>query len=190
MGKLYQELDATLQSFIAAQHLFFVATAPNSATAHLNLSPKGLDGFRVLGPNRVAYLDYNGSGVETIAHLRENGRIVFMFCAFQGSPKILRLYGRGRAIGPHEPEFLQLLPHFAPQLAVRSIILADLDRISDACGYGVPHFDYRGERDHAHKWAQHQGDDGIRRYQADRNAESIDGLPGLEWLDLDGSENG
>jgi hypothetical protein len=183
MAKVYAALDEDLVEFLMAQHVFFVATAPTGPLGHVNLSPKGLASFRVLAPNTVAYLDFNGSGVETIAHLRQNGRIVFMFCAFQGPPKIVRLYGKGRAIGPHEPEFSELLPRFSAELPARAIIQVTLERISDSCGYGVPRYRYEGERDQSMKWADKKGAAGIAAYQRQKNAESIDGLPGLPWLD-------
>jgi hypothetical protein len=182
MGTLYEEIDEQVTGFLRDQRMFFVATAPAGAEGHVNLSPKGLEAFRVLGPRRVGYVDYNGSGVETIAHLRENGRIVLMFCAFEGPPKIMRLHGKGRAVGPEEPEFTELLSSFSPLLAVRSIIVADISRIASSCGFGVPLYDYLGERDHAMKWAERKGEDGIASYQHEKNARSIDGLPGLAWI--------
>lgn len=181
MSKVFAELDPALTRFIEAQRVFFVATAPSDRAGHLNVSPKGLDGFRVLGPTRVAYLDYPGSGVETIAHLRDDGRIVVLFCAFEGPPKILRLYGRGRAVEPGEREFPELLARFSPQLPPRSVIVVELERIADACGYGVPLFTYEGERDQLPKWAARKGTAGVNAYQVQKNARSIDGLPGLAW---------
>ena len=138
MARTYLEIDETLSSFIQAQSVFFVATAPLDAKGHVHLSPKGLDTFRILGPRTVAYLDIFGSGVETIAHLREDGRIVMMFCAFQGAPKILRLHGRGRVFEPHEAEFAILQSHFPVYEGTRAIIVVEVSRISDSCGYGVP----------------------------------------------------
>src|SRR5262245_32572530 len=138
MGKLYAEIDERLRAFIEAQHVFFVATAPAGAGGHVNLSPKGLDTFRILGPSQIGYLDYVGSGAETIAHLRENGRIVVMLCAFEGAPRIVRLHGRGRVLEPQDPEFAALRPRFPAETPARALICVDLERIGDSCGYGVP----------------------------------------------------
>lgn len=184
MGKLHAGIEGTLREFIEAQHVFFVATAPAGAGGHVNLSPKGLDTFRVLGPRAVAYLDYPGSGVETIAHLRENGRITLMVCAFAGPPKIVRLHGRGRAVEPNHPEFPALFAHFSESVSrVRAIIAVEVSRISDSCGYGVPLYAYRGEREQLFRWAEKQGEAGLVEYQREKNARSIDGLPGLEWTE-------
>src|SRR5712671_7872127 len=144
MGKVYQRVDGTLRDFLQAQHVFFDGTAPLGPDGHVNVSPKGLDGFRVLGPKRVAYVDHPGSGIETVAHLRENGRIVLMFCAFDGPPKIVRLYGRGRTVEPQDAEFSSLMAHFAPKAPARSIIHVDVDLIADSCGFGVPTYEYKG----------------------------------------------
>jgi hypothetical protein len=182
MGETLTEITPALNEFIARQHLFFVATAPAGSGGHVNVSPKGLDGFRVLGPTRVAYLDYPGSGVETIAHLRENGRIVLMFCAFDGPPKIVRLHGKGRTLEPRDPEFVELLPHFSNKLGVRSIIQIDVTRVSTSCGHGVPTFEYVGERDQLVRWGEKKGADGLELYQRTKNVTSIDGLPGLRWV--------
>src|SRR5437773_831919 len=139
MGKLHESISDRLAAFMLAQPVFFVATAPSATDGHVNLSPKGLGGtFAVLDPHRVAYLDYTGSGVETIAHLRENGRIVIMFCAFDGPPRIVRLQGRGRVVEPSQPDFREWRSRFPDADGVRSVIVAELDRISDSCGYGVP----------------------------------------------------
>jgi hypothetical protein len=179
MGKTLPALDDAATRFIQAQHMFFVASAPLDATGHVNLSPKGLDTFRVLSPTTVAYLDFNGSGVETIAHLKENGRIVLMFCAFQGPPNILRLYGHGRAVEAHEPEFNDLAVHFPAYESVRSIIVAELTRITDSCGYGVPVFKYEGEREQLLAWARKTGAEGLKAYRQRKNRLSIDSLPGV-----------
>src|SRR3954447_20311467 len=138
MAKVFDGLDDKLTAFIAAQHMFFVATAPLSAEGPVNVSPKGLDTFRVLGPREVAYLDLVGSGVETVAHLRENGRITLMFCAFSGPPRILRLYGRGRVVQLGVPEWDRCVSHFPTRPSARSVVLVELERIADSCGYGVP----------------------------------------------------
>lgn len=179
MGQLYESLDAPLREFISAQRVFFVATAPLSADGHVNVSPKGLDSFRVLSPTRVAYADFTGSGVETIAHVRQNGRLTILFCAFAGPPKILRLYGRGRVVEPGDGEFTALLDLFAPAIAVRAFVLLDVTRIADSCGFAVPLFDYRGERDQLPRWCARKGESGLRAYRREKNARSIDGLPGL-----------
>jgi hypothetical protein len=176
---LLTEIDATLRKFIEAQPMFFVATAPLSAEGHLNLSPKGLDAFRILGPKQVAYVDVTGSGVETIAHLKENGRIIFMFCAFQGPPKIVRLHGHGRAIEPSVPEFAALAAHFPAYASVRSIIVADITRVADSCGYGVPLMKLEGTRQQHFAWAAKKGPDGLKTYRKEKNSRSIDGLPGV-----------
>jgi hypothetical protein len=184
VGKTYDEIDEGLRAFIEAQHMFFVATAPLSASGHVNVSPKGLDTLRVIDRHTVAYLDHIGSGSETIAHLRENGRIVLMFCAVQGSPKIVRLHGRGRAIEPGEAEFADLGRLFPAGPAVRSIIHVSVDRCSGSCGFGVPLFQYEGERTHLADWAARKGTDGLMQYQRDKNRRSLDDLPALRWTDL------
>jgi predicted pyridoxine 5'-phosphate oxidase superfamily flavin-nucleotide-binding protein len=179
MGRVRSEIDDAAREFIAAQHIFFVASAPLDSSGHVNVSPKGLDTFRVLGPNTVAYLDFHGSGVETIAHLKENGRIVLMFCAFQGPPDILRLYGQGRAVEPQQADFAALARHFSDCDNPRSIILVEVTRVQDSCGYGVPLFKYEGERTQLQGWARHRGAEGLKEYRAQKNSKSIDGLPGV-----------
>jgi hypothetical protein len=185
MGKTYDDLTDAHQAFIAAQHVFFVATAPRSDAGHVNLSPKGLATFAVLSPRSVAYLDYVGSGAETIAHLRENGRITFLFCAFDGPPKILRLYGRGRVVEPSDREFAALAERF-PNAdrgnGVRAVIVADLSRVADSCGFGVPLMTFTKDRTQLTDWALRKGAEGVRDYQRDKNARSIDGLPALAWV--------
>ena len=179
MGQVFEALDERLTDWIAGQHVFFVATAPLAADGLVNLSPKGLDTFAVLDEHRVAYLDLTGSGVETIAHLRENGRIVVMFCAFEGRPRILRLHGRGRAVLPGEPRFDELARCFAPRPGIRAVIEVDVARIADSCGYAVPLLDYRGERTQLDAWAAAKGPEKLDAYRAEKNAASLDGLPGL-----------
>jgi hypothetical protein len=178
MAKLYDSLE-DVRDFLLAQHLFFVGTAPLSPSGHVNLSPKGLDSFRILGEREVAYLDYPGSGVETIAHLRDNGRIVLMFCSFAGPPKIVRLWGRGHAVEPSDREFSDTIRHFEPRAIVRSVIRVRVERIGDSCGYGVPRYQYIGERQQLIRWADRKGEEGVRVYQRKKNQRSIDGLPGL-----------
>lgn len=180
MARDLDGIDDRLARFLARQHVFFVATAPRSDDGHLNLSPKGLDGtFAVLDPHTVAYLDLTGSGVETIAHLRQNGRIVVMFCSFEVPPRIVRLHGRGEPVVPDDPRFPSLLGAFPQHPGVRSVIRIDVARVADSCGFGVPLLRFEGERTQLDEWAERKGPDGIVRYQADKNAASIDGLPGL-----------
>jgi hypothetical protein len=178
MGKVFDGIDEKLAAWIGAQHLFFVATAPRES-GHVNLSPKGLDAFAVLGPRSVAYLDLVGSGAETIAHLRDNGRITFMFCAFQGLPRIVRCYGHGEVIEPGDAAYAGLAAHFPSYSSARAIIRAELSRIADSCGYGVPLYAYERERSHIADWADRKGAEGLRQYQLERNRESLDGLPAL-----------
>jgi hypothetical protein len=179
MGKVYEEIDERLTAFIQSQQMYFVATAPLAADGHVNLSPKGLDSFAILGPRTVAYLDLTGSGIETVAHVRENGRIVILFCALEGPPKLVRLHGCGEAITPEHPEFAGLVARFPEHRAVRSVVRVEVARISDSCGYGVPLYEYRGQREQLGAWAERKGD-AVAEYQRDNNARSIDGLPGLD----------
>jgi hypothetical protein len=180
MGKLHAALDADLQSWLAAQRVFFVATAPSGEAGHVNCSPKGGDSLRVLGPTTVAYVDRTGSGIETVAHVRQNGRIVIMFCAFDGAPRILRLHGRGDVVPAGDPRFASLLARFHTEsFGVRAIIVVELTRIADSCGFGVPLLRFDGERDLMSKWADKKGEAGLAAYVRDKNAASIDGLPGL-----------
>jgi hypothetical protein len=179
VGKLHAAIDGHLREFIEAQRMFFVGSAPLDRDGHVNVSPKGGDSFRILGPATVAYIDYTGSGVETIAHLRENRRIVVMFCAFEGPPNVVRLHGRGEVIEPHEAEFPALLRLFNPDPGVRAIIRIDVDRVSSSCGYAVPRCRYEGQRTQLAEWASHKGEDGLKKYRAEKNATSIDGLPAL-----------
>ena len=176
MGKVYDAITDDQRAFIAAQHMFFVATAPLSPDGHVNLSPKGLDCFRILTPNRVAYLDLTGSGNETSAHLRENGRITFMFCAFAGPPKILRLYGRGETVLPASSQWPELRSLFGDEPGVRQIIVAEISRVQTSCGFAVPTYEYLGHRDTLIKWSNAKGDDGLQTYRRERNSRSIDGL--------------
>ena len=180
MGRVFDEIDGELRSFIEGQRLFFVATAP-SFGGHVNLSPKGLDSFRIAGPRTVIYLDYVGSGAETIAHLRDNGRIAIMFCAFEGPPKIVRLQGRGEAVEPQDPDYTALRASFPSRVPARSIIRVSVDRISDSCGFGVPLYQFEGHRDRLEEWSNRKGERGLREYQETKNRTSIDGLPALRW---------
>ena len=177
MGAPTESISPELKAFIEAQHVFFVATAPLEAAGHVNLSPKGMNTFRVLGPSRVAYLDLTGSGNETAAHLHQNRRITFMFCAFDGKPTILRLYGRGRVIGPGSSEWAELSQLFPELPGARQIVLADVTRVQTSCGFGVPLMHFTADRDALAKWAEAKGEDGLRRYREQKNRRSIDGLP-------------
>jgi hypothetical protein len=178
MGKVYPEIDEKLAAWIEQQHLFFVATAPLAGDGHVNVSPKGdLRWFRILGPREVGYLDFVGSGAETIAHTRENGRIVVMFCAFDGPPRIVRLHGRASVLPPDDELAARFDP---PEHAVRSVIRIDVDRIADSCGYGVPLMRFDGMRTQQAAWQDKMvRSGGFDEYIAEKNAESIDGLPAL-----------
>lgn len=179
--KLHDDINDKLRRFIERQRMFFVATA--AAEGHVNVSPKGMTGtFAVLDPLRVAYLDYHGSGAETIAHLRENGRITLMFCAFEGPPNIVRLHGTGRVVPLTDPEFpsmLELFPDAPDRHGARSVIDVRVHRVSDSCGYSVPLMSYEGDRDVLLRWCERKDDDALARYRAEKNARSIDGLPAL-----------
>ncbi len=190
MGKVFDGVDARLKQWIAAQALFFVASAPLSEDGHVNVSPKGPIGtLRILDEHTAAYLDMVGSGAETIAHLRENGRLVIMLCAFSGPPRIVRLYGRGEVIQASDLRFPALYEACAfesagvPQ-ARRAIVRLEIDRVADSCGYGVPLMGYEGERPHAEAWAQKRlrvgGPAALQQYQREKNAVSLDGLPAVE----------
>ncbi len=190
MAKEFDAIDDHLRAWIARQSMFFVGTAPLSAAGHVNVSPKGPIGtLRVLGPRRVAYLDYSGSGAETVAHLRENGRIVVMFCAFEGPPKIVRLHGTGEPVWPGDPGFDDLLAEARfdelteVEEARRAIVVVDVTRISDSCGYGVPLMAYEGQRPHfdlsKRKRLRTEGSAAVVERQARRNATSLDGLPAV-----------
>jgi hypothetical protein len=163
--------------------MFFVATAPLAADGLVNLSPKGLDSFRILGPQSVAYLDLTGSGIETVAHLRENGRVVLMFCAFEGRPRIVRLQGVGRAFEPGDPDFERLRPQFPEVAGVRSIVRAEVRRIADSCGWGVPLYSFQGQRDQLVRFGEQLGPQKIREAQTHFNRRSLDGLPGLRAVE-------
>jgi hypothetical protein len=177
MGKEHDQITADHKAFIENQRMFFVCTAPLSAEGHINLSPKGFDCFRILSPSRVGYLDIVGSGNETSAHLLENGRITFMFCAFEGPPKILRLYGKGFSVLPGNNEWNELSKQFTILPATRQIIVADIFKVKSSCGFGIPLYDYKDERDHAFKWAENKGQEGLEEYKKEKNLVSIDGLP-------------
>lgn len=177
MAKFHPHITENIQAFIENQHLFFVATAPLSKDGHINLSPKGLDCFKVLGPNKVGYMDLISSGNETSAHTLENGRITFMFCSFDKVPNILRLYGRGTTVLPGDAEWEELSKHFTIYPSTRQLIVADITKVQTSCGYGVPLYDYTGERSIHFDWAEKKGEDGLKQYVEDNNLVSLDGLP-------------
>ena len=190
MSKVFEDgIDGRMAAWIARQRLFFVATAPSNG-GRVNLSPKGpIETLRVLGPHRVAYLDRIGSGAETAAHLRDDGRITIMLCAFEGPPRIVRLHGHGTFVAADDPIFGERLaaigldPLGLPEVN-RAIVDVEVERLSDSCGYGVPLMAYEGQRDQTARWAQtklrKQGPDALRRYVEERNATSIDGLPAFD----------
>jgi hypothetical protein len=179
MGRVSETIDDAARQFIAAQAMYFVATAPLSREGHINVSPKGLDTFRVLDATTVAYLDLTGSGVETIAQVRENGRIVVMFCAFQDAPKILRLYGRARVVEPAEAEFTSLRGLFPEFAGTRAIIVVAVQRVAESCGFGVPLLKYDGQREQLQASARSKGPQGLEKYRAEKKRASLDGLPGV-----------
>jgi hypothetical protein len=189
MGKIYDGIDEQLRDWIGRQSLFFVGTAPLAGDGRVNVSPKGpIGALRVLDDRTVAYLDVVGSGAETIAHLRENGRIVVMLCAFEGPPRILRLHGRGQVVAPDDQEFAELLERarfeeFTAEEAQRTVIVVDVERIADSCGYRVPLMSYEEKRPHMEAWAEKKlrvgGRRAIEDYKTEKNAVSIDGLPAL-----------
>lgn len=178
MGKLYDTIDADLERWIRCQKVFFVGTAPLSPDAHVNCSPKGGDTFRVLGRREVAYLDLTGSGIETIAHVQENGRIVIMFCAFEGTPKIVRLHGKAAVLYSSDPEFERLRMQFPSHAGARAIVKVAVTRISDSCGYAVPRLDFVEQRDVLDKWTDRKSPEELAAYRTAKNSTSIDGLPG------------
>lgn len=182
MGRTYEALQGRLLEFIASQPVFFVATAPLAAGGMVNCSPKGNRGeLVVLDGRRLAYLDQTGSGIETLAHLRENGRIVLMFCAFSGPPRIVRVHGRGRAVAVGDPGFAELARSFPGRIGVgaRAVVVVHVQRISDSCGYGVPLMELQGHRPQLDAWAERKGAEGIAAYREEKNRASLDGLPGL-----------
>jgi Pyridoxamine 5'-phosphate oxidase len=180
MGRVYESINDEWSDWISAQPVFFVATTTSGPDTHVNVSPRGLDTFRVLGPNRVAWLDLTGSGVETIAHLRADGRITLMFCSFGDLPDILRLYGHGRVLEPGDDRFEELRPRFPDMSGERAIIDVSVHRVASSCGFGVPRMDYVGPRDKLLVSAERKGPEKMAEYRKLKNARSIDGLPGLE----------
>lgn len=180
MAQAQDVIGVEMAAFIRRQHVFFVATAPLKGDGLINLSPKGLDTFEVLDDRTVAYLDLTGSGIETVAHVKENGRIVVMFCAFEGAPKIVRLYGRGEVLEAGTAAFEGLVGRFEARPGVRGIIRIHVQRTATSCGYGVPLMEYIGDRTVLEEWAVKKGEEGVRAYQAKKNRESLEGLTGLE----------
>jgi len=177
MGKTYERIDADIRAWVARQQLFFVGTAPTQSDGHINVSPKGLNALRILDDHTLAYVDVGGSGAETIAHVRENGRIVIMLCAFEGPPKIFRFYGRGDVHTPLDPDFSDLRQMFdLPDLGTRAIVKVNVTRIADSCGYGVPLFEYKKQRDSMQNWQASKGIEAIREGQVQKNLKSIDSI--------------
>lgn len=177
MGKIYSDISPGLAAWIQRQRMFFVATAPLSGDGHVNCSPKGLDSFRILDPLTVAYMDLTGSGAETAAHLQENGRIVLMFCAFEGPPKIVRLHGRGETVVPSSTGWPALSAQLPSHQSMRAIVRVRVERVSDSCGFGVPNMAYAGERDVIDRWVAAKGLANLPAYRQEKNSRSIDGLP-------------
>lgn len=179
MSETHEKIEPGLADWIQQQHVFFVATAPLSARGHVNTSPKGGEAFRILGPMEVAYQDYTGSGAETAAHLRENGRIVLMFCAMVGPPRVLRLHGLGKVVRPGEEGYGDLAARFPPNPGTRAYVHVRVERVSTSCGYSVPFHDFVKHRESLDRWAAQQGPDKLELYRAQKNQISIDGLPSL-----------
>ncbi len=179
MGKTYDKLDDKLIDFIKAQKLFFVASAPLSEEGHINVSPKGYDSLAVIDEKTVAYIDLGGSGIETQAHMRENGRITLMFCAFDGPANIMRIYGRGEVFDFADPEFDELMALFPAFDRARAIFKIHIDSIMDSCGWGVPFYEFKGERDQLRRSHGHKTFEAWIEHRYNTNAVSLDGLPGL-----------
>ncbi len=179
MGKEYQVIDDSIRRWLDRQKLFFVSTAPRADDGLINCSPKGMDALRVLDDRTLVYADIGGSGIETVAHIRENGRIVIMLCAFDGPPKIFRFYGKGTAIEPGDEGFDALAGEFPHMPTIRNFVRIDVEVIRDSCGYGVPLYDFRSERDSMRNWVEAKTEDELVQYRRDNNLESLDGLPGL-----------
>ncbi|WP_299487349.1 pyridoxamine 5'-phosphate oxidase family protein [Acaryochloris sp. IP29b_bin.137] len=175
MAKFYSELTPNLQAFIQDQQIFFTASAPSQG--RINLSPKGMNTFRCLGKTKVAYLDLTGSGNETSAHIAENRRLTMMFCSFAGDPLILRLYGQGEVIRPCDRIWSDWIKAFDPLPGTRQIIVLHIESVQTSCGFGVPLYEYQGDRNQLINWATQKGEEGLQEYQAQKNRISIDGLP-------------
>jgi len=179
MGKVYQEIDERIRKWIDAQPVFFVATAPLDPQGHINCSPKDGYSIRVLDSKTLVYLDLIGSGVETIAHIRENTRIIVMMCAFERAPLIMRFHGRGEIIQKNHADFERLIPLFDPEIGIRSFIKIHLDRISDSCGFGVPVMEFKHHRKQLRTFNERNGEEKLADYKRQHNSQSIDGLPGV-----------
>ena len=179
MSAVHERIDGKIRAFIEAQKVFFVATAPLSAGGSVNLSPKGYDCFRILDDHTVAYLDLGGSGIETMAHIRENGRVALMFMAMDGAPNIVRLHGHGEVTGFDDPGFAALMALFPGFVRARNVVKVHVTRVSDSCGWGIPHFEYKGDREQLRRWVENRDDADWRERRYASNAFSIDGLPGL-----------
>ena len=175
MGQQFSEISERLRTFIEAQHVYFVGTAARDG--RVNISPKGLDSLRVLGPDRVVWLNGTGSGNETAAHLLDVPRMTIMFCSFDAKPLILRLYGTARAIHAGDAEWTDLLALFPPMQGSRNIFVLDIDLVQTSCGFGVPFMDFQADRETMAQWAAKKGDDGVTAYLQEKNRVSIDGFP-------------
>ena len=175
MGKKLPQLTSELTDFIAAQKIFFVGTAMREGS--VNVSPKGMDSFRILSPNRAIWLNATGSGNETATHLQESNRMTVMFCAFEGKPLILRLYGKAKVYHAFDPEWNEYIGLFPPNAGVRQLFDLEIDLVQTSCGMAIPMMDYVRERDDLNNWAEKQGEQGIRKYWQEKNTKSIDGHP-------------
>ena len=182
MREVFEKIDEALEAWIGAQHMFFVATAPLSGDGLINCSPKGLDTLKVLDGRTLAYLDLIGSGAETIAHVRENERVLIMICAFEGAPKIVRFHGRGEIVQPGHQEFATLRALFPTYDNLRSIVRVHVTRIAPSCGYGVPLLEFREDRRALPMWAEKRGPTELREFQKEYNTESLDGLTAVDWI--------
>jgi hypothetical protein len=180
MGTVFDGIDDALATWIRQQHLFFVATAPLSSEGMVNVSPRGLDCLSILDENTVAWIDLTGSGAETIAHLNENGRICLMFCSFEARPRIVRLHGRGRVELPGSDEFQRVEREHPGHVGARAVIVVEVTRVADACGWGVPMMEFVEDRDIMRPWAEKKGPDGLVEYREKKNTLSLDGLPALQ----------
>ena len=182
MSTVHERIDPRLRAFIERQHVFFVATAPTDPAGHVNVSPKGVGGtLAVIDDSTVAYLDITASGAETIAHLRDNGRITLMFCAFEGPPNVVRLHGHGRFVTVYDDGFADLLTLFDEHRGARGVVIVDVERVSDSCGYGVPLLTHVGERDLLPEYMDRKGEAGQVEYRRRKNTVSIDGLPAFDY---------
>lgn len=181
MGKTYDAIEGRLRAFVERQPVFFVATAPSGDAGHVNVSPKGLaDTFVVVDQHTVAYLDLTASGAETIAHVRQNGRITLMFCSFERTPNVVRLHGRGRVVSLYDDEYAAWASRFPDNPAARAVVVVDVERVSDSCGYALPILAVQEERDMLTPNMARRGAEGVVAYRRRKNAVSIDGLPAFD----------